>query len=302
MVENSKSSLSAGSLLRKFEGSAIVLLSCLAIAGTQYAHGQSEQEISAKLNFVAWGDSIEGLSLKSGEKGQAFTAASFSYSDSVSYRGPHIVEIFQNAGTGEEQDESYTLDDGTKMRSAPQARVRKSPNPAVADSEVSPTDPPVAKTGLALELEKRRKQNPSLVSLARIPSGCTRATVLLAPAADGTYQSYVINDDPSKLPLGKLRIHNLSPFTIAVVIPPEKTPHQIKRNQQITLSAPDGQIIYELAYLLEKEWTYQENNIVKVRPNEQTQMLVLRSDNDFFVSSGGSTGGFLQNVILRRSP
>jgi hypothetical protein len=31
-------------------------------------------------------------------------------------------------------------------------------------------------------------------------------------------------------------------------------------------------------------------------------MLVLRSQNDFFVSSGGSVGGFLQNVVLRRTP
>lgn len=302
MVENSKSLPSAGSLLRKFEVSAIALLSCLALAGSQCAYGQSEQGISAKLNFVAWGDSIEGLSLKSGETGKAFTAASFAYSDTISYKGPQIVEIFQNAGAGADEGETYTLDDGTKVKPAPKSRAEKARNPGASDSKSPNADPPAAKTGLALELEKRRKQNPSMVSLARIPNGCTRATVLLAPAPDGTYQSYVINDDPSKLPLGKLRIHNLSPYAIAVVVPPEKKPYQIKRNQQVTLPASSGQIIYELAYLLDNEWTYQENNIVKVRPNEQTQMLILRSDNQFFVSSGGSTGGFLQNVVLRRTP
>jgi hypothetical protein len=61
-------------------------------------------------------------------------------------------------------------------------------------------------------------------------------------------------------------------------------------------------LIYELSYLQGKEWKYQENNIVRVSPEEQTQMLALRSENEFFVSSGGSIGGFLQNVVLRRSP
>ncbi len=73
------------------------------------------------------------------------------------------------------------------------------------------------KQGLALELEKRREKEPTLVALAALPGGaCRRATVLLGPADAGTYIAYVIDDDPGKLPVGQVRIHNLSPLTIAM--------------------------------------------------------------------------------------
>ena len=205
--------------------------------------------------------------------------------------------VFQNAGHTSGSDEAYVLDDGTKVNPRQAAKRAEDDRKQLGENGAK-----AAKTGLALELEKRRKENPDLVALARVPNGCRRATVLLAAVGDGTYQAFVINDDPSKLPPGKLRIHNLSPFTIAIRIPPEKKPRELKRNEQVTLAAPDGHVIYELAYLLDDEWNYQENNIVKVRPNEQTQMLVLQSQHDFFISSGGSTGGFLQNVVLRRTP
>lgn len=46
----------------------------------------------------------------------------------------------------------------------------------------------------------------------------------------------------------------------------------------------------------------QENNIIPVRPAEQAQMLILKSENSYFTSSDGSRGGFLQIVTLRRNP
>jgi hypothetical protein len=123
--------------------------------------------------------------------------------------------------------------------------------------------------------------------------------VLLAPAGGNTYQAYVINDDPTLLPLGKLRIHNLSPMTIAMRCNGQ-TPKEIKTRETFTTTAPNQQVIYELAYQAGDEWKVQENNMLLIRPNEQTQLIILRSTNQFFLSADGSAGGFLQTVVLRR--
>ncbi|MCH1922483.1 hypothetical protein L9G15_24040, partial [Shewanella sp. A3A] len=66
------------------------------------------------------------------------------------------------------------------------------------------------------ELKARREKEPTLVALAKLPAGSRRATVLIAPASEGTYQTFVIDDDPTKLPLGQLRILNYSPVKIAM--------------------------------------------------------------------------------------
>jgi hypothetical protein len=295
MAANSKSSRSAGCPLRKSKLPILAAVFCVSLAITQSGAAQASEGVALKVDLVAWGDTIQGLSFKSEGAGNAITAESFAYSKPVNYRGPQIMEIFQltTGSAGGEQTELPDAGGNAETpRPRPPAPVAK---PAAPAGEATP-----AKTGLALELEKRRKDNPNLVALARIPGECSRATILLAPAADGTFQSYVIDDDPSKLPFGKLRIQNLSPLPIAINLPRETRPREIKPNQAITLEAPDGHIIYELAYKLDTEWKFQENNIIKVRPNEQTQMLILRSENQFFVSSDGSTGGFMQMVALRR--
>lgn len=170
------------------------------------------------------------------------------------------------------------------------------------DEEPEPGESAAVKKGLALELENRRRKTPSLVALASLPpSGCTHATVLLAPADGVTYTAYVVDDDPSKLPLGKLRIHNLSPFEIMVRCN-GKQAKELKTRETHIVPAENQQMIYELAYKLVDRWKFQENNVIPVRENEQTQMIVLRSANQHFRSSDGSTGGFLQIVTLRRSP
>jgi hypothetical protein len=281
MAENSNSSHSAGLLAKKSKALLRALTSCFALALGALAFGQGEPVVAAKINFIAWGDAISGLSLKSEGAGMTFQAESFTYSNSIAYRGPAIVEIFQAAGAP----------DGASADSAPAAEKKEA-----SDDAAKP------KSALAQELDRRRAKDASLVALARIPAGCTRATVLLQPLGNGTYQAYVINDDPSQLPPGKLRIQNLSPFPISIKVATSEKPLQVKPNQQITVPAQEGNLIYELSYLQGTEWKYQENNIVRVSPTEQTQMLVLRSENEFFVSSGGSIGGFLQNVVLRRTP
>lgn len=245
-------------------------------------------DVSLKIDVVAWGDEIGGLSLKAGDKSADITAQAFRYSEPVSYSGPAVMEIYKN-GNGK-----------VKPMPAPSKEdLEHEMKPLIVEEPKAGEAGGAPKTSLALELEKRRQKAPNLVSLAKLPSSCRRATLLLAPGTDGTYLSYVIDDDPSKLPLGQIRIHNLCPFPIAMRCN-GAPPKEMKTREVLTVPAPDGALTYEIAYKDGEEWKFQEHNIIPVRADEQTQMIVLRSNNGFFKSADGSTGGFLQAVTLRR--
>ncbi len=230
------------------------------------AAGETSTEVALKIDMVAWGETIRGLSLKSASGGSPVTAYAFRYSKPISYSGPNVLEIFQTPPAG----------------AAPQPVAKG------ADANISP------------ELAARRKDKPNLVALALLPTSSTRVTVLLAPAAAGTFQAYVVDDDPSRLPLGRLRIHNLSPLVIAVRCNGDKAA-KLQTKQAVVVEPKNNEVVYELAYEQDGEWVEQENNIATVRDDEQAQLVVLRSDASFFVSSDGSRSGYLQTVILRRS-
>jgi len=226
------------------------------------AHAQ--ETVSLKLDLVSWGDDITGLSLHSGGANQALTAKSFTYSTPVRYSGPAIMQIHQQGGA--------------------KVDPKAPPNPA-------PIPP---------ELAALREKDPTIVAIAKLPSGSRRATVLIAPAQSGTYQTFVIDDDPSKLPLGKLRVHNYSPMNVAVRCN-GKQGAAMKLKDSFLADPKEGQIVYELAYQQDGEWTVQENNLLSITPQEQVQLIVLKSDADFFRSGDGSRTGFLQTVTLRRT-
>lgn len=238
------------------------------------AGAQSDAQVSMKVDLVAWGETIEGLTLKSAKGKDPVNALAFTYSKPVSYSGPVVLEIFK--GTG-----------GTPAP-APQGEA----SPAAAS--------PSAIKDIAAELALRRKKEPNLVSLAILPPASKHVTVLLAPAAGGTYQAYVIDDDPSKLPYGRMRIHNLSPLPVAMRCN-NKEANILKTKGSVVVTPQNNEVIYELAYQKDGEWVTQENNIASVRENEQAQLVVLKSDADFFTSQDGSRAGYLQTVVLRRS-
>ena len=171
---------------------------------TDSLHAQSEETVSMMIDVVAWGDDIGGLSFKSGEKkGGDIIARAFRYSEPIRYNGPRVLEIHKSGDGGlappprmSEEDKEHEL----------------IPLPAVEIEKAGgATALPVPE-----RLAQLRKENPTLVSLVRLPPTARRVTILLAPAAEGTFYGYVIEDDPAKLPLGKLRVHNLSPHTIAM--------------------------------------------------------------------------------------
>ena len=249
-----------------------------------------EPTISMRIDLVAWGDNITGLSLKPGHAKGGVTALAFRYSTPVSYSGPVVMEIYKS-GDGMTNDTPKPSAEDLEHQLQP--LLADASNPASGDAAKP-------KQGLALELEKRREKNPSLVALAALPGyGCRQATVLLAPADGGTFTAYVIDDDPSKLRPGQLRVHNLSPMQIALRCngAPGK---ELKTLESFIPPVQNNQLIYELAYKLGDEWRIQENNIIPIRENEQTQMIILKSNNQFFLSTDGGSGGFLQAVTLRR--
>src|SRR5690606_11297891 len=127
------------------------------------------------------------------------TALAFRYSDPIKYAGPALMEVYQDATKNAKP--SIPVSDFDKQQKSVPADV------SIVEKKLAPET-----TGLALELRKRREENAGLVALVPLPKNGTRqVTVLLAPVSDGTFTAHVIDDDPSKLSFGKLRVHNLSP-------------------------------------------------------------------------------------------
>ena len=222
-------------------------------------------QVSIKADLVSWGEDIPGLTLKSGGKGEPVTALAFRYSKPVHYSGPEVMEIHQD--------------------------------PAIAAKATAASQNTAA---IPAELLERRKKEPTLVALAKLPANSRRVTVLIAPASSGTYQTYVIDDDPTKLPLGELRILNYSPVKIAMRCNGRAVNEMKTKDSMVVPPKQDGQVVYELAYDNKGKWKMQENNLLTVNPKEQVQLIVLKSDADFFTNSDGGRSGFLQKVVLRR--
>jgi len=241
-------------------------------------------QVSTKIDLVAWGADIPCLALGSPEKQPFVTALGFRYSEPVPYAGPLAVEIFQNAATVAEADAAMRAETEKANKNQEGRPVKVAPLP-------KRVAPPAGKPGEA----------PPPVARAVIPAGSQRVTILMAPTANGTFRTYVIDDDPAKLPFGRLRVHNLSPLVIALRCN-GATPTEIQPQQTILVQPQaNRQVVYELAYQHQGQWKMQENNLVKVGPDEQAQMVILKSNDAFFTSSDGSTAGFLQSVVLRRS-
>lgn len=266
-------------------GAALLVLAAVPL------RAQQGGEVSMKIDLVAWGNEIKGLAFKPGAGRNTITARSFRYSAPVAYSGPAVMEIYQTGGGPAAPAAQPTAQDKAHEL-----------HPLVIEENADPGNQAGPKQGLALELAKRREKEPTLVALAALPGGaCRRATVLLGPADDGTYIAYVINDDPAQLPVGQLRVHNLSPLPILMRCN-GKSAQELKTRETLLVPARNEQLIYELAYKLGDEWKMQENNVIPVRAREQTQMIILKSSNSFFLSSDGASGGFLQIVTLRRNP
>jgi len=250
---------------------------------------QEPSSVSAKVDLVAWGKDIPGLSIKPGNKTAAVTAKAFQYSKELSYSGPAIMEI--------DQDPAALVTHPVQASSSKDPTVMPPPPPLSGQAKAAAaSDEPVSP-----ELAKRRKDHPNLVALAELPANSKRVTILLSPGPANTYRAVVIDDDPAKLPPGKLRVHNFSPMPIAFHCQGEE-PHELKPRESFVVTPKNHQVIYEFAYRDGDQWKQQENNILRVADGEQAQFIILKSEDAYFQSGNGTRNGFLQAVTLRREP
>jgi hypothetical protein len=261
--------------------------------------------VDMKIDLIAWGPEIRGLYLDDAKKHKLVTAKSFTYSKPIRYSGSNLLEIQQDptaakispndprfSGPGSKSPLGHQTD--TKNSSDDPGTINKhqpsnpaSPNPPTGN----PTDP--ASGGKDLPTS-------SVVAHAVLPLDSKRVTILLAPEKANTFQSYVIDDDPTKLPFGRLRVHNLSSLLIALRFNGQ-TKAEIKPNGTIMVTPVKNHVIYELAYKIGNIWHTQENNVLAVPENLQSQMIILQNEDDYFRSSDGSKSGFLQIVTLTRT-
>ncbi|MCU0796828.1 MAG: hypothetical protein MUF31_12945 [Akkermansiaceae bacterium] len=261
---------------------ALLSLCCL----TGLLRADEEPTVSLRLDIVAWGDAIHGLSVGT-EREEKIIALPFTYSQPLKYSGPALLRLHHDGSVAPVAESATPTPEDESHTSKP-----LQPEKPGADSKELP---------IPAELAQAREKDPTIAALVPLPRNSRRVTILLAPAAGGTFQPYVIDDDPSKLPPGKLRVHNLSPFPIAMQFS-DGTKTEVKRGGTALANARDGQAAYRLAYQKDEEWIIQENNVIPIRENEQTQFIVLKSTNAFFLSKDGAAGGFLQTVLLRRPP
>lgn len=247
---------------------------------------EENSRITTRVDLVSMGEPLHGLYLGK-NKQKIATALPFRYHTTLRYKGNRIIEISQS--TSSSPKEPALSEEDKKHESKP---IRPEDIPTTAADQTDKFTKAIA---------KRREKNPDLVALAVVPSGARHITVLLTPAKNNTYRTTVINDGPTKLPFGKLRVHNFCEHPIflrfdndkPVVIPP-------KKNKQ---AAPqkNNSLRYLLGYQKGKRRIIEQNNFISVSPTEQVQMVILRSNSSFFQSANGSRGGNLQVAILRRN-
>lgn len=282
MEENLKSLPSAGYL--RMRSSRLLAVFCLLWGTFSAVSGEEPAQVNMLIDVVAWGNDIHGLHLGApGSPSEAIHARSFRYGgEPVRYSGPRLLAVYQSTNEAQGQDALVESVENPKAAGAVNGRIPRT-------------------------LAERRVEEPNLVALVELPLNAGRATLLLSPAAGGTYQVYTINDDPSQLPVGQLLVHNLSPHEVAMQLGASQ-PVLIQPRGQFLFSSADKYLPYRLAYRLNyrteqtQDWKMQGSNIIRLSPEEQTQMIILRSDNQYFLSSSGARCGYLQMVILRRKP
>jgi hypothetical protein len=81
---------------------------------------QDEAKVAMKIDVVAWGNDVPGLSFTKARENEAFTARAFRYSDPVTYWGPRILAIHQTV-KGQVVEEIPITDEEREHQSIPPA-------------------------------------------------------------------------------------------------------------------------------------------------------------------------------------
>lgn len=273
--------------------SALLGAFCLLMATLTAAGNEEAILVDMQIDLVAWGDDVHGLRLGSLDDSEdGIDALSFRYgNEAASYSGSPLLAIYQSKGATKKEIPYAITPEGGEVFARP--LVSESAQESLANG---------GKRLIPPLLAERRLKEPSLVALVELPLNARRVTLLLAPAAEGTYTGYVINDDPSRLPVGQLLVHNLCEKEIAMKFGSGELV-VLKPSQSFLVKPADEYLTYttyKLGYLNEGSWKIQETNVMRLSPEAQNQLIVVRNDNEFFRSSTGGRSGFLQTVTLRR--
>ncbi len=274
--------------------SKILILSLVLSVAVSLQAQEEDKQVSMLLDFVAWGKDLSGVEVLDGKSGTPVTAQAFRYSKPFKYVGPQTLSLALSADFENAVKEQAEIHE-SQLRENKTEGIDSSDRPSVQNttSEVKGDKIPAV---LALAREK----NPSVAALVSLPADSRRVTILLAPGPQRSLIPHVIDDDPSRHPLGKIRIHNLSKYPISLRTN-SKNYQELLPAKNFIASAPDGILAYELAYQIEGKWKVQENNLINIGNSDQLHMVVLNNTSSFFTSSDGSKGGFMQVLFLRRT-
>jgi hypothetical protein len=252
-------------------------------------------QVSLTIDFVAWGEDLHGLEVRTGKDGKPVSALAFRYSEPYKYTGPQILTLAFGeipAAVAKQLDMEWEsrrrrmIADGLDD---PGSRPQSAMPPEDAEN---PEEIPEI-------LAQARIESPDLAAVVKLPANSKRVTILLAPGPQRSLIPRFFDDDPSRHPAGTVRLHNLSAHPISMRTPAGLSA-ELAPGKSLNAAARGGKFTYELSYQKDGKWKVQENNLVTVRPTERLHMIVLRSKVSFFSSSDGSRGGFMQSTFLRR--
>ncbi len=253
-----------------------------------------EMKVNMQIDFVSWGEDISGLEIRDGEIVIPVKALAFRYSESLEYSGSQILALGFGHKDGTAKKENMEAPDRWRGAS------KESETVVSEATSGSKKDHQVLSSEIPSHLAKARETDPSLAALIMLPTNSRRVTILLAPGPDRTLVPHVLDDDPSRQPLGMVRVHNFSPHPISLNTSDGKS-KGLDPGKNFISPAPGSTFAYELAYQINGVSKIQENNLVSVSSDELIHMVVLRNNSSFFSSSDGSRGGFMQVALLRRN-
>jgi len=273
-------------------------ISCQGIVPLIAQNRNDAVKVSMYIDFISWGEDIEGLEVHQLDRSTPVKALAFRYSEPLEYSGSQILALA--LGQGGEVAAKRKAEALDAWR-----RSRKEERIEVPEAILAPKAFADAAKGVGGEIPKAlaaaRNKDPVLAALVKLPANSRRVTILLAPGPDRSLVPHIFDDDPTRQPLGKVRVHNFSPYPISLITN-SKQSGALAPGKNFIASAPRGTFAYELAYKIDGAWKIQENNLLSIRPDEQMHMVVLRNGSSFFSSSDGSRGGFMQTALLRRGP
>ncbi|HEY9247964.1 MAG TPA: hypothetical protein VIO38_02485 [Rariglobus sp.] len=97
------------------------------------------------------------------------------------------------------------------------------------------------------------KPGQSIVARVDLPASLPRSLVIVAPLADGTFATRVIDDDPARHPAGTLRLVNLSSFPAAVAL--DRDTHPVDVGASSVVDYGSGGKLVQLAVEKQGAWT-----------------------------------------------